>query len=151
MLLPTMGDGSSAANERQAALRELASRFRLQSIYAFGSRARSALAWLGGAPGSLSPGPSDLDIGVLAQEALGIEAKVSLAQALEDLTGANRVDLVDLRTADPFLAAEVIRGERLLTADGLVADEYDLYVLRRAGDLAHLERERMALVLRERP
>jgi hypothetical protein len=50
---------------------------------------------------------------------------------------------------DPFLAAEIIRGERLFTKDEHEADEYELYVLRRAGDLAPLERERMALVLGE--
>ena len=49
--------------------------------------------------------------------------------------------------ADPFVAAEVVRGERLFAADDYAADEYELYVLRRAGDLAQLERERMALVL----
>lgn len=34
--------------------------------------------------------------------------------------------------------------------DEHAADEYDLYILRRAGDLAPLERERMALTLQER-
>jgi len=43
----------------------------------------------------------------------------------------------------------VIRGERLFAHDESVADEYDLYVLRRAGDLIPLERERMTLVLGE--
>jgi hypothetical protein len=60
------------------------------------------------------------------------------------------VDLVVLGEADPFVAAEVIRGERLYAHDEYTADEYDLYVLRRAGDLAPLERERIALVLQER-
>ena len=32
--------------------------------------------------------------------------------------------------------------------DEHAADEYDLYVLRRAGDLIPLERERIALLLR---
>jgi hypothetical protein len=49
--------------------------------------------------------------------------------------------------ADPFLAAEIVRGERLYARDACEADEYDLYVLRRAGDLAPFERERMALIL----
>jgi hypothetical protein len=59
------------------------------------------------------------------------------------------VDLVILSEADPFVAAEVIRGERLFADDTRLADEYELYILRRAGDLVSLERERMALVLRE--
>jgi hypothetical protein len=70
-------------------------------------------------------------------------------QALEDLFGVARVDLVILREADPFLAANIVRGERLYALDPYAADEYDLYVLRRAGDLAPLERERMALILGE--
>jgi hypothetical protein len=74
---------------------------------------------------------------------------VDLMQALEDLLGVARVDLVILPEADPFLAADVVRGERLCAQDAYQADEYDLYVLRRAGDLAPLERERMALILGE--
>jgi hypothetical protein len=56
-----------------------------------------------------------------------------------------------LDEADPFLAAEIIRGERLYAQDTYIADEYDLYVLRRAGDLIPLERERIALILGQRP
>jgi uncharacterized protein len=72
-----------------------------------------------------------------------------LALALEDLFASIQVDLVILNEADPFLAAEVIRGERLFAQDKHEADEYDLYVLRRAGDLSPLERERIGLVLGE--
>jgi uncharacterized protein len=68
---------------------------------------------------------------------------------LEEFFGGLRVDLVCLSEADPFAAAEIIRGERLFVSDGHEADEYELYILRRAGDLAPLERKRMALVLGE--
>jgi len=78
-----------------------------------------------------------------------VQQKVRLAIALEDLFDVGRVDLVCLPEADPFLAANVVRGERLYARDEYEADEYDLYVLRRAGDLAPLERERMALILGE--
>jgi hypothetical protein len=77
--------------------------------------------------------------------------KVRLALDLEDFLGCSRVDLVVLDEADPFLAAEIIRGERLYAQDTYIADEYDLYVLRRAGDLIPLERERIALILGQRP
>ncbi len=69
--------------------------------------------------------------------------------ALEDLLECPRVDLVVLDEADPFVAAEVIRGERLFARDEDVADEYDLFVLRRAGDLAPSERDRIVRVLGE--
>lgn len=60
-----------------------------------------------------------------------------------------RVDLVVLTEADPFLAINVVRGEGLYARDEREADDYKLYVFRRAGDLAPLERERMALILGE--
>ncbi len=92
-----------------------------------------------------------MDIGVrpLPGVRWTVEEKVRLAQALEDLLGCSRVDLVVLPEADPFVVAEIIRGERLYAADARDADEYDLYVLRRAGDLLPLERERIRLILGE--
>ena len=68
---------------------------------------------------------------------------------LEDLLDVDRVDLVIISEVDPFVAANIVRGERIYCEDEYMADEYDLYILRRAGDFIHLERERMALVLRE--
>jgi hypothetical protein len=67
--------------------------------------------------------------------------------AFEDLFDVGKVDLVLLSEADPFLAVNIIRGERLYCVEEDGADEYDLYVLRRAGDLAHFERERIERVL----
>ncbi len=54
-----------------------------------------------------------------------------------------------LPEVDPFLAANIIRGERIYCIDEYEADEYDLYILRRAGDLAPLEHERIALIMGE--
>jgi hypothetical protein len=79
---------------------------------------------------------ADVDVGVLPVRGREIGMRA-------------RVDLVFLREADPFLAANIVRGERLHARDSYSADECDLYVLRRAGDLAPLERERMALILGE--
>lgn len=132
-------------------LRRLCESFGVDILYAFGSRAREARAWLEGVIPALAPAPSDLDIGVKPAQGvrLSVHDKVRLAVALEDFFGVHRVDLVSLEDADPFLAAEIIRGERLYARDEDDADEYDLYVLRRAGDLAPLERERIALILGE--
>lgn len=131
----------------RAALDALCRRFGLHILYAFGSRGREAYEWLGRDGGGLPPGPSDLDIGVKPAAPLDTRRKVELAVALEDLFDVNRVDLVVLPEADPFLAANVIRGERLYAEDSYLADEYDLYVLRQAGDLIPLERERQGLIL----
>lgn len=73
--------------------------------------------------------------------------KAVIAMKLEDLFCVARVDLVMLPGADPFLAAEIVRGERVYCGDAYIVDEYELYVLRRAGDLAPLERDRTSLIL----
>jgi hypothetical protein len=49
-----------------------------------------------------------------------------------------------------FLALDAIRGERIFGRDGRRLDEFDLYVLRRAGDLAYHERERRRMLLAPR-
>lgn len=60
--------------------------------------------------------------------------------------------MIDLSRAGAFLALDAIRGERIFERDGRRLDELDLYVLRRAGDLAPFERERRrALLTPERP
>jgi uncharacterized protein len=120
----------------------------VELLYAFGSRGKDASAVVEGRLESLSPSSSDLDVAALTEHRtrLGVREKVRLAAALEDLFQVPRVDLVLFREADPFLAAGAIRGERLFCADTLAADEYELFVLRRAGDLAPLERERLSLI-----
>ncbi|HIJ21078.1 MAG TPA: nucleotidyltransferase domain-containing protein, partial [Deltaproteobacteria bacterium] len=126
-------------------LEEIARAFDLEIIYAFGSHAEDALKWLKDEKFALSvSSPSDLDIGVkpASKRKLSVREKVQLSMALEDLFSVNRVDLVSLPETDPFLAANIIRGERIFSKDTYLADEYDLYILRRAGDLIPLERER---------
>lgn len=72
---------------------------------------------------------------------------MKLGAYLEDFLFVSRVDLVVIPEVDPFLAANIIRGERLYCKDAYEADEYDLYILRRAGDLIPLERERILLIM----
>ena len=132
------------------ALGELCCRHGLAAIYAFGSRGRAVFAMLAGQGGGGETGSADVDIGVRPRSGicLGLDEKVQLTLELEDLIGCARVDLVVLPEADPFVAAEIIRGERLFVENEYESDEYDLYVLRRAGDLAPLERERLELILK---
>lgn len=137
---------------RAAALAALCHRHGVAILYVFGSRAEEVAGWLRGAVDALAGGGSDVDIGVVAAHnwPLDVEAKVQLAQSLEALLGVERVDLLSLSDADPFVAVNVVRGERLFAQNADDADEFDLYVLRRAGDLAPWERERMQLVLAAR-
>lgn len=135
-------------------LREIATQYDLVAIYAFGSRAREIASRMPGyrAEEGVAEHPdADVDMGVLCAPGHDLSARnrVKLMLALEDLFEVSRVDLVILSEADPFLAANIVRGERLYAQNTYLADEYDLYVLRRAGDLAPLERERMALILGE--
>ena len=132
-------------------LKQICEQYRVLTLYAFGSQAKRVRNFVEGHQDVLPSSSSDVDIGVRALSGgrFSVTEKVNLALALEDLFGCKRVDLVSLAEADPFLAAEVIRGERLFAHCKHEADEYELYILRRAGDLAPLERERMALVLRE--
>jgi Polymerase beta, Nucleotidyltransferase len=136
---------------RHLRLRQICEQYRVLTLYAFGSQAKRVKNFVEGHQDVLPLSSSDVDIGVraLSRGRFSVTEKVNLALALEDLFGCKRVDLVSLSEADPFLAAEVIRGERLFTQNEHEADEYELFVLRRAGDLAPLERERMALVLGE--
>jgi len=137
--------------DRSKSMTRLCDEFNVDILYTFGSRAREVREWLAKDRPGLPTRSADVDVGVKTGRGrqLSVREKVRLAQALEDMLGVKRVDLVCLDDADPFLAANVIRRERLYARDTYEADEYDLYVLRRAGDLAPLERERMALILGE--
>ena len=132
-------------------LKQICDQFGVLALYVLGSQAKRIRHLVEGRQNIPLLSSSEVDIGVtvISGGKFSITEKVNLALALEDLFGCKRVDLVSLSEADPFLAAEVIRGERLFAHSKHEADEYELYVLRRAGDLAPLERERMALVLGE--
>lgn len=132
-------------------LGEMCRRYGVDIMYAHGSRCKEIVRFVAG-EGTVEKGNlSDADIGVRMSKdvRLSVKDKVRLAIDLEDLFEVGRVDLVVLSEVDPFLAANVIRGERLYCKDEFSADEYELYILRRAGDLAPLERERLRLILGE--
>ena len=120
------------------ALGEIGSRFGVEVFYAFGSRAKELKEIVDGQGKSSVSVPSDADIGAKLRRgtSLSMRDTIRLAMELEDLLELNRVDLCLLHKVDPFLAADVIRGERIYCEDEIRADEYELYVLRRAGDLA---------------
>ena len=132
-------------------LLDLCRRHDLVAIYAFGSRAEEAAARVRGGVAEPEHPASDLDVGVQPRPGrrLGAFEKVRLAQALEDLFGVSRVDLVVLNEAPAFLAYDVIRGEILACTDPDVQARYELYVLARAGDLAHWRRERVRAIFEE--
>lgn len=144
-MIPQNAQQQSAAE----VIADLCQAFDLALMYVFGSQAKAVYEWaVLGKPLAIEPG-HDVDVGVksLPGHQLTVWQKVAAAQTLESLFDVSRVDLVDMEDVDPFLAANIIRGERLYAADSYVADEYDLYVLRRAGDLAPFAPERIMSTL----
>jgi len=134
------------------ALERLARRHGLRDVYVFGSRAAEIAARVRGSAVSTSgvaPSSSDVDIAVepLQGRTLSARDRVRLADELEGLFNALRVDLVILSEARAFLAFEIVSGELLYTGDALAQAEHELYVLRRAADLAPFQRERVAAIL----
>lgn len=138
-----------AAASRAEILAAICGRFFSTVLYAFGSRAKEARTWLRGETASMAPNKSDLDVGVLPMSGFRLSARerAELVIQLEDLFLVNRVDLVILPEAPPFLASTIVQGERLFALNEDEADEYDLYVLRKAGDLLPFHKERVRLIL----
>ena len=134
------------------ALDALCERFGVAELYVFGSRASEIAGRVHGRL-DVAPQPaaaaSDVDLAVRPRSGrrLDVDAVVNMALAMEQVLGVGRVDLVVLPGASPFLALDIVRGELLYCADADDQAEFELYVLRRAGDLAAFQRARHELVL----
>ena len=130
-------------------LKEVADRYGLRDVYVFGSRAAEIAARFSDAPEPVAPTASDLDLAVqpMPGHTLGARDRVRVAGAFEDLFSVPRVDLVVLSEASSLLAVELVRGELLYTADPRAQAEQELYVLRRAADLAPFQSERVRRIL----
>ena len=130
-------------------LLEICYRYCLDLVYSFGSRGREVSDYLNGIAAMDKKSLSDVDIGVklsTAKATMSVKEKVQVAAEMEEILRVGRVDLVILQEADPFLSANIVRGKRIFSRDPYLADEYELYILRRAGDLAPLEHERLSMV-----
>ena len=99
--------------------RTIAEQFGLDVLYAFGSRAVEALAFVEGRGDFDSAQRSDLDIAALPVpgRSWGAADRVDLMQALESVFPAPRIDLVALPDAPPFLALAAVTGELLYARD----------------------------------
>ena len=137
------------ADLRLQAIKQLCQCYHVVVLYVFGSQATAVYEWATTNKAVTLQAGHDVDIGIKVQRGHQLTPwqKVAFAQAMEEMLAVSRVDLVSLDDADPFLAANIIRGERLYAADSYVADEYELYVLRRAGDLAPFEKARLKMIL----
>ena len=111
------------------------SRPEIRAIYLFGSQSRG-----------IARPESDFDLGVLYAARQPLETTLLIEQELERAIG-RKVDLVDAARARAFLALDIVRGERIFCREPTETDHFELYVLRRAGDLLPFERQRQALIL----
>jgi len=128
-------------------VKDIASRYDLQIIYAFGSRAKEALDMVEGRIEQVSSKPSDLDIGVKPEKPLTVEEKVKIAILFEDLFDVSRVDLIVLPEAPVFLALEIVTGEILYRQDSTHEAEYQLYIMRMAADLLPYEQVKQRMIM----
>ena len=103
-------------------------------MYLFGSQAT----------GTSRP-DSDVDVGVLYASPQPLDRTLQLEDEIAQVLGP-KVDVVDAAASGAFLALEIVRGERIFCRDSTAADVFELYVLRRAGDLLPYELERQALL-----
>lgn len=88
-----------------------------------------------GSYGTAAFGPeSDLDVAVQFPKPLTGEERIALAGRLEEAAG-RRVDIVDLREADPIIAMQALRGGRpFLVADRRAMTEFQMYTPTRYFD-----------------
>jgi predicted nucleotidyltransferase len=134
-------------------IQSISGRYAIDSLYVFGSRAKEVADYARGKGAIANKKNVDIDIGVLPTKncRLSVRKRVRLIADLEDLLGVSRVDLVCLSDVSSFLALEVIRGEQLYSGNPDRSAEYELYILRKAGDLAHFERQRRKQILAGAP
>ncbi len=135
----------------QHRLKDIALRYGLEEVYAFGSRAKEVAARMTGKKPSAAYPRSDVDIGVRNKLGLtlGPSERARLALEIEDLLKVSRVDLVILQETDPFLAVDIIRGELLYAEDPDQQARHELYLLGRAGDLIPFKKERIRMIMEE--
>ena len=128
-------------------IKNIASRYGLQIIYAFGSRAKEALDLVEDRIEHFSSTPSDLDIGVKSERPLTVEEKVEITILFEDLFDVPRVDLIVLSEAPVSLSLEIVTGEILYVQDTTFEAEYQLYIMRRAADLLPYEQMKQRMIM----
>ena len=121
----------------------------LIAVFAFGSRECEIEQRLRGVETAIEYPESDLDLGVLPSAGANFDVTqiVRFAVSIEDLFGVSRADVVDLRKAPPYLALDAIRGRQIYCDDDFEVANFELFVLRRAGDLAYHERQRRRMLL----
>ena len=131
------------------ALAGLARRYGLTAVYVFGSQAADAVSYIQRPFFPILNPEMDVDIGIqsIPDKKLSAQDRVEITLTLEEFFQVRRVDLVVLPEAGPFLALDIIKGELIYCNDPDRQAEDELYVLRRAGDLAYYEQQRRQQII----
>jgi predicted nucleotidyltransferase len=133
-------------------LQRIADCFSISELYVFGSRADEVASCVNGHAAETVHPDADVDVGIhtILGKRLSVKEKVQLTIELEDLFQVPRVDLVVISEAPLFLGLEVIKGKLLYCKDPDEQAENELFILRRAGDVAYYENKRRQEILEER-
>jgi predicted nucleotidyltransferase len=90
--------------------------------------------------------PGDVDLAILTKEGTVYE----LQEAIVDVLGTDRLDLVDLRKASPVLRFEILRsGRPIYISDDDLRERYEMETIHLYRD-TELMRRRQRKVLKER-
>ncbi|HBI24091.1 MAG TPA: hypothetical protein DDX84_07820 [Nitrospiraceae bacterium] len=135
------------------AIKAICKKYGIEALYVFGSRSDEIfdrIYKIQDKEKDKTEEPlSDVDIGILPIEGiiLDVQKKVRLIAELEDVFLVMRVDLVVLTEASIFLALEIIRGKLVYDANPDRTAEYELYVMRHAGDIYPFEQYRLKQII----
>ena len=111
---------------------DLADKYQLDLILMFGSRLT----------GNIHP-ESDIDIAVYGRHIFSETEKIQLIYELCDIFHTDNIDLVDLRTASPFLKKEVLKNYNiLLQRDTMLLYQLELTNIYEMKELEILDRIR---------
>jgi predicted nucleotidyltransferase len=90
--------------------------------------------------------PGDVDLAILAKEG----PAYGLFEAIANILGTDRLDLVDLRKASPILRFEILRsGRPIYISDENLRERYEMEILRLYRDTEPMRR-RQRKALKER-
>ena len=105
--------------EQKRKVEEIAQKYSLELILLFGSQAT----------GKARP-ESDFDVAFLSEKKLSFEEELQLDVDFMPIFHSDKIDLVNLRNANPLLLHEVVRDARLVYGDEGKFFEFQAYVFK---------------------
>ena len=112
--------------------KDIADKYQLDLVLLFGSRAA----------GDLRP-ESDIDLAVYGRQILSEAEKIQLIYELGNIFHSDDIDMVDLRTASPFLEKEVLKNYKVLfQRDEMLLYRLELANMRKTKEIEILDRMR---------